>query len=164
MRQYEYNLPAEPFSTIELWHRKTNKMTVRPAKTPISLGIRPVFSARKKNAWVISYPMSAHLRLIRLGRCPGWSESLLEAHSFCWFCHVAAQLYNTALTTTTQLIKFTTSLTTKQSFNKHIIPPTQISLEHGTELCLKSQGEGTPSFLCYIRQTCLLTTLYQTQC
>ena len=27
--------------------------------------------------------------LIRLG---GWSESSLGAHSFCWFCHVAAQL------------------------------------------------------------------------
>ena len=27
-----------------------------------------------------------------LGRCPGWSESLLSAHSFCWFCHVGAQL------------------------------------------------------------------------
>ena len=29
--------------------------------------------------------------LIRLGECPGWSESLLGAHSFCWFCHVVAQ-------------------------------------------------------------------------
>ena len=29
--------------------------------------------------------------LIRLGGCPGWSESSLCAHSFCWFCHVAAQ-------------------------------------------------------------------------
>ena len=28
--------------------------------------------------------------LIRLGGCPGWSESSLGAHSFCWFCHVAA--------------------------------------------------------------------------
>ena len=30
--------------------------------------------------------------LIRLGGCPGWSESLLGAHSCCWFCHVAAQM------------------------------------------------------------------------
>ena len=30
--------------------------------------------------------------LIRLGRCLGWSESSLGAHSFCWFCHVAAQV------------------------------------------------------------------------
>ena len=29
--------------------------------------------------------------LIRLGGCPGWSESSLGAHSLCWFCHVAAQ-------------------------------------------------------------------------
>ena len=28
--------------------------------------------------------------LIRLGGCPGWSESSLGAQSFCWFCHVAA--------------------------------------------------------------------------
>ena len=30
--------------------------------------------------------------LIRLGRCPGWSESSMGAHSFCWFCHVAAEI------------------------------------------------------------------------
>ena len=30
--------------------------------------------------------------LIRLGGCPGWSESLLSALSFCWFCHEAAHL------------------------------------------------------------------------
>ena len=30
--------------------------------------------------------------LIRLGRCPGWSESSLGAQSFCWFCHEAAQI------------------------------------------------------------------------
>ena len=30
--------------------------------------------------------------LIRLGGCPGWSESSLGAHSLCWFCHVAAQV------------------------------------------------------------------------
>ena len=30
--------------------------------------------------------------LIRLGGCPGWSESSLGTHSFCWFCHVMAQM------------------------------------------------------------------------
>ena len=30
--------------------------------------------------------------LIRLGGCPGWSESSLGAHSFCWFCHVVAHI------------------------------------------------------------------------
>ena len=28
--------------------------------------------------------------LIRLGGCPGWSDSSLGAHSLCCFCHVAA--------------------------------------------------------------------------
>ena len=31
-------------------------------------------------------------RLIRLGRCPGWSESSLGAMPFCWFSHEAAHL------------------------------------------------------------------------
>ena len=30
--------------------------------------------------------------LIRLGGCPGWSESLLGAQ-WCWFCRVAAQMF-----------------------------------------------------------------------
>ena len=47
---------------------------MRPAKTHISLGICPVWSESS------------------LGGCPGWSESSLGAHSFCWFCHVAAHI------------------------------------------------------------------------
>ena len=30
--------------------------------------------------------------LIRLGRCLGWSESSLAAHSLCWFCHEVAHI------------------------------------------------------------------------
>ena len=30
--------------------------------------------------------------LIRLGGCPGWSESSLGTEPHCWFCHVAAHL------------------------------------------------------------------------
>ena len=59
---------------------------MRPAKTQISLG---VFAVRMKKAWVLSHPLSPQRRL---GRCPGWSESSLGAHSFCWFCHVAARV------------------------------------------------------------------------
>ena len=36
----------------------------------------------------------AQRRLIRLGRCPDWSKSSLDAPSFCWFCHVTAQIVN----------------------------------------------------------------------
>ena len=51
-------------------HDKTNKIGVRPAKTQISLDIRPVwsvFAVRMKKAWVLSYPLSAQRRL--------WSEA-----------------------------------------------------------------------------------------
>ena len=45
---------------------KINKMTVHPAKTQISLGIRPVWSVfdiRMKKPWVLSYPLRAQRRL-----------------------------------------------------------------------------------------------------
>ena len=38
-------------NTYELPHDKTNKMTVRPAKTQISLGIRPVWSESSLSVW-----------------------------------------------------------------------------------------------------------------
>ena len=61
---------------------KLTKWRVRPAKTQISLDIRPVwlvFAVHMKKDWVLSYPLSAQRRLIRLGACPGWSESSLGA-------------------------------------------------------------------------------------
>ena len=60
-------------------------------------GLINVFVVRMKKAWVLSYPLSAQRRLIRLGGCPGWSESSLGALSLCWFCHVAAQLWNSII-------------------------------------------------------------------
>ena len=51
-----------------------------------------VFAVCMKKVWVLSYPLSALQRLIRLGRCPGWSESSLGEQSFCWFCNEAAQM------------------------------------------------------------------------
>ena len=63
---------------------KPTKWHVRPAKTQISLGICPfwsVFTVRLKNARILNYPLSAQQRLIRLGRCPGWSESTLGANA-----------------------------------------------------------------------------------
>ena len=71
---------------------KPTKWHVRPAKTEISLGIRPVwsvFAVRMKKAWILSYPLSTQQRLIR---CPGWSESLLSQISFCRFCRVLAHI------------------------------------------------------------------------
>ena len=41
-------------------HDKTNKMTVRPAKTQISLGIRPVWSETSLSAWRNIGPLATH--------------------------------------------------------------------------------------------------------
>ena len=75
-------------------HDKTNKMSVRPAKTQISLGICPVWSGLLHEESLGPYLPIEHTTktLIILGRCPGWSESSLGAQPHCWFCHVAAQL------------------------------------------------------------------------
>ena len=71
-------------------------MSVRPAKTQISLGIRSlirVFAVRMKKAWVLSYPLSAQWRL--------WSDwadaqadlSLRWAHNhIVGFCHEVAHM------------------------------------------------------------------------
>ena len=115
---------------IEPPHDKTSNVVVCPAKSQISLGIRPVWSESSLSAWRKLGSLPTHcvhsedwsdwaasaqsdqsLRcpheeslgpylpivctaktLIRLGGCPGWSESSLGAQSFCWFCHEAAQL------------------------------------------------------------------------
>ena len=45
---YQFNVKT---STSEPRHDKTNKMSVRPAKTQISLGIRPVWSESSLSAW-----------------------------------------------------------------------------------------------------------------
>ena len=52
-----------------------------------------VFAVRMKKHWVLSYALSAARSLIRLGGCPGWSESSLGAHSFYWFFHVVVHMY-----------------------------------------------------------------------
>ena len=96
----------------EMPRDKTNKMVVRPAKTQISLGriwdlivsvpdhclsfyfsdqpgyppsLIRVFAVRMNKAWVLSYHLRTAKTLIRLGGCPGWSESSLDAHSFSGF-------------------------------------------------------------------------------
>ena len=90
-------------TTCEPPHDKTNKMSVCPAKTQISVGIRvtqisvgirPVWSESSLSAWRKLGSLATHWvqvkTRIRLGWCPGWSESSLGAQPHCWFCHVAA--------------------------------------------------------------------------
>ena len=49
-----------------------------------------VFAVRMKKACILSYPLSAQRKLWSVRT--GWSESSLGTHSFCWFCHVVAQM------------------------------------------------------------------------
>ena len=70
---------------FELPHNKTNKLSCAPSKDSDQHGHSPslirVFAVRMKKAWVLSYPLSTQWRLIRLGGCPGWSESSLGAYT-----------------------------------------------------------------------------------
>ena len=78
-------------------HDKTNKMACAPSKDSDQPGylssLIRVFTVRMKKAWILSYPCSTYQRL--------WSDwadaqadlSLRWAYrSFCWFCHVEAQM------------------------------------------------------------------------
>ena len=87
---------------------KPTQWHVRPAKTQISLGIRPVWSESSLSAWRKLGSLNAQRRL--------WSDwadaqadlSLRWAHMpFCWFCHDAAHIV--WMTTSVQCI-FTLSL------------------------------------------------------
>ena len=72
---------SAPTTTSEPPHDKTSKVTVRPAK--ISLGIRPVwsvFAVRSVGSLGPELSSCGQQTLIRLGGCPGWSESSLGAH------------------------------------------------------------------------------------
>ena len=53
------------------------------------------FALRSVGSWgpKVSFMRTAKT-LIRLGGCPGWSESSLDAQPLCWFCHVAAHRLN----------------------------------------------------------------------
>ena len=64
---------------------KPTKWHVRPAKTQISLDIRPVWSESLLSAWRKLGPLATHWAHSEdsdqtVGECPGWSESSLGAH------------------------------------------------------------------------------------
>ena len=87
---YEYRVYLQLQS---LCMTKPTTWLVRPAKTQIGLGIRPVwsvFAVRIKKAWVLGYPLSAQRRF-----WSDWADEqadlglLWERTSFCWFCRAA---------------------------------------------------------------------------
>ena len=74
---------------------KPTKWPVRPAKTQISLGIRPVWSESSLSAWRSSGSSATHRTASDGSDQAGRMPSLISLHwvhmSFCWFCHGAAQ-------------------------------------------------------------------------
>ena len=59
--------------------------------------VRIIHTYEKYEVWILRFNKAIFMRttktLIRPGGCPGWSESSLGTHSFCWFCHVVAQFF-----------------------------------------------------------------------
>ena len=76
--------------TYEPPHDKTNKMTMHPVKTRISLGIHPVWSESSLWAhWVAKNPSFLHADSkdsYQIGQMPRHT-------SFCLFCHEATQYW-----------------------------------------------------------------------
>ena len=122
--------------SYEPHHDKTNKMRVRPAKTQISLGVRPVWSESSLCAQSVAKdPRFLHADSEDSGcgwpgwcGCPGWSESSLGAQPFCWFCHVAAHIasWSESLKCDFNICALTTfvSLTTLISVCYQVLPNT----------------------------------------
>ena len=81
---------------MSLCMSKPTKWPVHPAKTQISLGIRPVWSEFSLSAWRSIGTLATHRE-----HSEDWSvwadaqadQSLRWAHkSFCWFCHAQAKM------------------------------------------------------------------------
>ena len=94
------------------------KWHVRPAKTQISLGIRPVWSeyrcALSGYVRTQAFFIRTAKTLIRLGRCTGWSESSLGAHAIMlvlsWggslMCNIQIASFEIMLSTERQTVQF----------------------------------------------------------
>ena len=78
------------------WQNQQNDLFAQ--RTQISLGIHPVwsvFTVRSKGSKGLNLSSRGQRRLIRLGGCTGWSESLLGAHHFVGFVmHRLIIMYN----------------------------------------------------------------------
>ena len=69
---------------------------MHPAKTQISLGIRPIWSESSLSAWRNLGPLATHWAHSedsdQTGQRPRLIWVFAGAHSFCWFCHVEPQI------------------------------------------------------------------------
>ena len=71
--------PRFVVSLFEPQHDRTNKMTHTPSEDSGPASLIIVFAVCMKKSLALNYPESAQRRLIRMGGCPGWSESSLGA-------------------------------------------------------------------------------------
>ena len=157
-RSYELQI-NNSFKPTEPRHDKTNKMSVRPAKTQISLGIRPVWSESSLCAqWVAKDPRFLH------ADSEDWSESWLGEHSFCWFCHVVAHFWIQPLTLWNQIVLARCRLAARGTTNIHLgkwdqmtqIPPGNHQLEMlQISKVMKPQNRITCPF-----QTCQINKIW----
>ena len=70
--------------TNESWHDKTNKMAVRPAKTQIGLGIRPVGSEYLLSAWGNLGSSATHLAHAQSDLSLHWTHSHFIGFVISW--------------------------------------------------------------------------------
>ena len=68
---------------------KPTYVTVRPASAQFDQSLHCGLNRLLRTQ---AFFMRTTKTLIRLGGCPGWSESSLGTKPHCWFCHVAAQM------------------------------------------------------------------------
>ena len=125
---------SEVVSIWKLSHSMTKptKWSVRPAKTQISLGIRPVWSESDlKQNWVLSYPLSTQRRL-----WSDWADAQADLSlrwaqkSFCWFCHEVAQNSSSSSLHNAAHIYFITFFTFR-------IEPNMKSFTHANNIVLR---------------------------
>ena len=69
---------AETVCLYEPWHDKTNKMSVRPAKTQISLGIHPVWSESSLSEWRKFGFLATHWAHSKVADQTGWLPRLIS--------------------------------------------------------------------------------------
>ena len=76
--KYSCNVVANKGPVTHFWWHEASAQSDQSLRCPHEKSLGPRLPTE-----------STAKTLIRLGGCPGWSESSLGAHSFCWFCHVS---------------------------------------------------------------------------
>ena len=95
--QFDYFISCSGVYLIEPLHDKTSKMAYVPSEDSDQLGHLPslirVFVVRMKKHRVLSYPLNAQWRLVRLHECADWSESSLGSPVFVFVLSCAGSVW-----------------------------------------------------------------------